>query len=78
MNHHRVFGRKSRFVPNAAVDFLRGEDSAEIAHKQVDDLSFGGGQLDRLAVRGEDMLLGVVAQAPVYNHVIALLCMDVP
>ena len=78
MDHYRVFGGKSRFVPNAAVDFLCGEDSAEIAHKQVDDLGFGGGQLDRLAVRSENMLFGVVAQAPVYNHMIALLRMDVP
>ena len=63
MHHHGVFRRVGRgFVPGAGVDFFGGEDAPWVAHEQLHDARFGGGEAHRVAVCCEGMALEVVFQ----------------
>ena len=62
MDHHRVLRGVGLLVPHPAVDLLGGEDPAQIAHQEIHNLEFRGGEAHALPICPEDHLLEGVAQ----------------
>ena len=64
MDHHRALGGPGLLSPHPAVNFLRGEHPAQVAHEQVHNARFDVGQLHRFAVGGEHTGGRIVGQPP--------------